>query len=586
MALLAVLPGTVAAAPDLQVTFVQANIGGATAGYTFTHSTNPVTITVKNNGPDASPEAVLQLISSDGFSWLGTIPAMASGTQQMVAVTDTTFRTVDGSTVSYTATADPEDLIAEGNEANNAYTNANIKVRFNGYKSKGIYREDASNITTYGTYDINGGIAYSFGSSYYRSGSFGGGWTEYSVTWEGDQPLVPATATVEEVRLYLPYTWDLPDATRGYDMPDNVTVTFNGQAINYQDWSWDRGNFGEWGPYTYGLLTYDVTLLYQKNAVNTLHFEREGFMDKLSLYGMTLLVVYEDPAASRKQIFLNEGFDLLGADYASYKTTEAEAIAYVPFTGMTIDPPSVARADLMTFVPSGDSDEGNLYVNGNLVASNVWNYGATGQPVGEDGSPQVAVDVRDVRAYLSPTGNIAAIQSTAWASQPCMAAAQQFLVVDYGPIAEFSATPVSGGSPLTVSFSDQSVGATAWAWDFDNDGIVDSYDRNPTYVYDTFGIYTVNLTVTSAAGTDYLVKPAYVVVVTPLPGLSNPPTDTNGDGLYDDLNGNGARELSDVVRFFKNILWMKSNQPIPCFDFNGNGNIDLSDVVRLFKDMA
>src|SRR5207247_1391427 len=43
------------------------------------------------------------------------------------------------------------------------------------------------------------------------------------------------------------------------------------------------------------------------------------------------------------------------------------------------------------------------------------------------------------------------------------------------PTADFSGTPTSGTAPLTVNFSDLSSGSpTSWAWDFDNNGVVDS----------------------------------------------------------------------------------------------------------------
>lgn len=79
--------------------------------------------------------------------------------------------------------------------------------------------------------------------------------------------------------------------------------------------------------------------------------------------------------------------------------------------------------------------------------------------------------------------------------------------------AAFTATPISGTVPLTVNFTDQSTGNPAsWAWDFDNDGTVDSTDQNPTYVYSTVGTYSVKLTVTNAVGNDEEVKTDYIVV--------------------------------------------------------------------------
>jgi len=71
----------------------------------------------------------------------------------------------------------------------------------------------------------------------------------------------------------------------------------------------------------------------------------------------------------------------------------------------------------------------------------------------------------------------------------------------------------------------------------------------------------------------------------PLPGCENPPTDPDGDGFYEDLNGNGAKDFDDVVKFFKHLEWIGRNEPVSCFDFNGNGLIDFDDVVRLFWEV-
>jgi hypothetical protein len=62
-----------------------------------------------------------------------------------------------------------------------------------------------------------------------------------------------------------------------------------------------------------------------------------------------------------------------------------------------------------------------------------------------------------------------------------------------------------------------------------------------------------------------------------------PPADLDGDGTYEDLNGNGRTDFADVILFFKNMDWIEQNQPVCCFDYNANGNIDFSDVILLFR---
>jgi len=94
------------------------------------------------------------------------------------------------------------------------------------------------------------------------------------------------------------------------------------------------------------------------------------------------------------------------------------------------------------------------------------------------------------------------------------------------PTAAFSATPTSGAAPLGVQFTDTSSGGpTAWQWDFQNDGTVDSTQQNPSFVYANPGTYSVKLTVSNASGDDSVTKSSYITVTTAGPTLSFTPTD-------------------------------------------------------------
>jgi PKD repeat protein len=83
-----------------------------------------------------------------------------------------------------------------------------------------------------------------------------------------------------------------------------------------------------------------------------------------------------------------------------------------------------------------------------------------------------------------------------------------------GPTAAFSATPVSGSAPLAVAFdSSTSTGTIAtYQWDFDNDGVIDSTDANPTNTYSALGTYSVKLTVTGPGGSNTLLRNTYITV--------------------------------------------------------------------------
>ncbi len=77
--------------------------------------------------------------------------------------------------------------------------------------------------------------------------------------------------------------------------------------------------------------------------------------------------------------------------------------------------------------------------------------------------------------------------------------------------ADFSATPVSGCSPLVVSFTDLSTGnPTGWLWDFGNGNT--SSQQNPGAIYVQPGVYTITLIVFNGTASDTLVRTAYIQV--------------------------------------------------------------------------
>jgi PKD repeat protein len=83
------------------------------------------------------------------------------------------------------------------------------------------------------------------------------------------------------------------------------------------------------------------------------------------------------------------------------------------------------------------------------------------------------------------------------------------------PVADFSAAPRSGYTPLRVSFRETSSGlTTSGLWDF-GDG-TNSTLRHPEHVYVAPGLYDVRLEVNGPGGSDVEWKPAFVEVL-PLP---------------------------------------------------------------------
>ena len=89
-------------------------------------------------------------------------------------------------------------------------------------------------------------------------------------------------------------------------------------------------------------------------------------------------------------------------------------------------------------------------------------------------------------------------------------------VSDTLPTADFTGSPTSGLAPLAVNFTDNSTGydqPLSYEWDFDNDGLIDSTVQNPSYTYNTTGIYTVSLTATDSDGSaNSLTRTDYITV--------------------------------------------------------------------------
>lgn len=79
------------------------------------------------------------------------------------------------------------------------------------------------------------------------------------------------------------------------------------------------------------------------------------------------------------------------------------------------------------------------------------------------------------------------------------------------PVANFSATPLSGVTSLQVTFTDGSTGSpTSWYWDF-GDG-TNSTQQNPKHTYSAVGVYMVTLTASNTAGSKTITKPSYITV--------------------------------------------------------------------------
>ena len=135
------------------------------------------------------------------------------------------------------------------------------------------------------------------------------------------------------------------------------------------------------------------------------------------------------------------------------------------------------------------------------------------------------------------------------------------VTTNQAPVADFSFTPTAPrtGEPiaLTSTASDPDGSIASYAWDYDNDGTVDSTSANPTARFTTPGNHTVKLTVTDNLGAPVVVlhtipvgqPPTASFTISPAaPTAGNPvtftATSTDANGFITannwDLDGNGT----------------------------------------------
>lgn len=143
------------------------------------------------------------------------------------------------------------------------------------------------------------------------------------------------------------------------------------------------------------------------------------------------------------------------------------------------------------------------------------------------------------------------------------------------PVANFNVDTTSGDAPLTVQFTDTSTNTpTSWAWDFDNNGSIDSTLQNPQHTYLTAGQKTITLTATNAAGSSVKTRANLVTVTAPPVGYF-PITPVR---LLDTRTGNGlnGKFVANVTR-----TWQITGRfGIPPNAIAVTGNLTVADQSR------
>jgi len=143
---------------------------------------------------------------------------------------------------------------------------------------------------------------------------------------------------------------------------------------------------------------------------------------------------------------------------------------------------------------------------------------------------------------------------------------------NWGTIADFTADVQTGKPPLTVQFTDLSFQApegnsiTGWAWDFNDDGVIDATDQSPSYTYTEAGGYTVTLIASDGITTDTLRRNNFISIPNsnpaPILTIIDVPNDEGGELLiqftassHDVLPVSGIDKYDVYVSMYGDTVW-------------------------------
>ncbi|MEO0900085.1 MAG: PKD domain-containing protein [Bacteroidota bacterium] len=146
------------------------------------------------------------------------------------------------------------------------------------------------------------------------------------------------------------------------------------------------------------------------------------------------------------------------------------------------------------------------------------------------------------------------------------------------PVAGFSAVQTYGCAPMAISFTNSSVNANLYFWDF-GDGSL-SNDANPTHSYTSPGVYTVQLIASDGVCVDTLIMDSLITIAGPtanfdandLTGCA--PLSTTLNDLS--INNPGAPIVSWQWGFSDGGT---ATGPNPSYTFNTAGDYDVSLII-------
>ncbi len=144
------------------------------------------------------------------------------------------------------------------------------------------------------------------------------------------------------------------------------------------------------------------------------------------------------------------------------------------------------------------------------------------------------------------------------------------------PVANFTATPRSGRSPLLVQFTDTSTGnITSRLWEF-GDGTT-STERNPSHTYVKPGSFIVSLTVTGPGGSNTKTMEGFVQVNPPAPVANFTATPRSGKSpLVVQFTDTSTGNITSRLWNFGDGTTSTEQNPVHTYRFKNTGDFTVS----------
>lgn len=234
------------------------------------------------------------------------------------------------------------------------------------------------------------------------------------------------------------------------------------------------------------------------------------------------------------------------------------SIVNQPVAGLSANPDTICVGQSINF--------SNLSVGANSYS---WNFGDGAGWIGTGGGSQN-------NTYTTPGSfTVYLVASISGGSASCIDTASVVVEVLPSPQAIFSVSGSTGCDSLNVTFTDASISAVSWYWDFGN-GDTSTASSPPVISYTGPGTYTVQLLVTSLNGCEDSVTSTITIYETPVVSFTAPNVCVNQVTNFTDASTTGAQPITSWTWDFSDGNTSTAQNPSNTYVTAGPKNVVLS----------